>query len=207
MSALVECQKPKAKSKKPIPARKLATAGATAKIRQGNGGARRFARCLRHSSHRLPIAGSTLLDEAEFYQWVRRVLALRPTPAASSSASGEGTGSANLSQDDEIGLDLVAAFRVFDRDKNGFITKVRFSIIPYVSIQKAFLLRTEKDELRLAMELIDESMTEAALNELLLMADVDRDGRIDYEGKLLTPQYVKILLMCCKTLLQSLPRC
>lgn len=32
------------------------------------------------------------------------------------------------------------------------------------------------------MELIDESMTEAALNELLQLADVDKDGRINYEG-------------------------
>lgn len=114
---------------------------------------------MREASH----SGSMLLDEAEFCQWVRRVLALRPTSSAataSSSASGDAIGSANPSQDEEIGLDLVAAFRVFDRDKNGFITR---------------------DELRLAMELIDESMTEAALNELLQMADVDKDGRINYE--------------------------
>nr|SVE89762.1 EOG090X02HV [Daphnia sinensis] len=69
--------------------------------------------------------------------------------------------------DEEAGLDLVAAFRVFDRDKNGFITK---------------------DELRLAMELIDESMTEEGLNELIKMADVDKDGRINYE------EFAKMLL-------------
>lgn len=32
------------------------------------------------------------------------------------------------------------------------------------------------------MELIDESMTEEGLNELIKMADVDKDGRINYEG-------------------------
>jgi Ca2+-binding EF-hand superfamily protein len=32
------------------------------------------------------------------------------------------------------------------------------------------------------MELIDESMTEQGLNELIKMADVDKDGRINYEG-------------------------
>lgn len=32
------------------------------------------------------------------------------------------------------------------------------------------------------MELIDESMTDSGLNELIKMADVDKDGRINYEG-------------------------
>nr|SVE76887.1 EOG090X02HV [Daphnia lumholtzi]SVE78113.1 EOG090X02HV [Daphnia lumholtzi] len=80
-------------------------------------------------------------------------------------ASDDNAGGSNA--DEEAGLDLVAAFRVFDRDKNGFITK---------------------DELRLAMELIDESMTEEGLNELIKMADVDKDGRINYE------EFAKMLL-------------
>lgn len=32
------------------------------------------------------------------------------------------------------------------------------------------------------MEMIDESITEKGLNELIRMADVDKDGRINYEG-------------------------
>lgn len=104
-------------------------------------------------------SGSTLMNETEFFQWVKRIQALRP------SQSDDNAGGS--SADEEAGLDLVAAFRVFDRDKNGFITK---------------------DELRLAMELIDESMTEEGLNELIKMADVDKDGRINYE------EFAKMLL-------------
>ena len=41
---------------------------------------------------------------------------------------------------------------------------------------------TSQDELKLAMDLIDETVTENRLNILLKMADVDNDGRINYEG-------------------------
>ena len=53
------------------------------------------------------------MNETEFFQWVRRIQALRPPPDQTTGGS---------SADEEAGLDLVAAFRVFDRDKNGFIT-------------------------------------------------------------------------------------
>lgn len=56
-------------------------------------------------------------------------------------------------------------FRVFDRDGNGFISR---------------------DELQTAMEMIGESLTETQLTELLTIADLDKDGRINYEGKLST---------------------
>lgn len=56
--------------------------------------------------------------------------------------------------------DLRAAFRVFDRDQNGFITR---------------------DELKYAMQMMGETMTEAELDNLLRIADLDRDGRINYE--------------------------
>lgn len=59
------------------------------------------------------------MNEAEFYQWVKRIQALRPAAGSAQLAAG-GTSSV----DEEVGLDLIAAFRVFDRDKNGFITKV-----------------------------------------------------------------------------------
>ena len=39
-----------------------------------------------------------------------------------------------------------------------------------------------QDELRTAMEMIGERVTERQLNELLQLADTDHDGRINYEG-------------------------
>ena len=39
-----------------------------------------------------------------------------------------------------------------------------------------------QDELRLAMDLIGEHFTEAELNHMLELADIDKDGRINYEG-------------------------
>lgn len=50
---------------------------------------------------------------------------------------------------------------MFDRDNNGFITK---------------------DELKTAMEMIGENVTENQLTEMLALADLDKDGRINYEG-------------------------
>jgi len=91
-------------------------------------------------------SGSTLMNETEFYAWVKRIQSLRQDV---------------FSADDDPRQDFIAAFRVFDSDKNGFITK---------------------DELRLAMELIGEPVTESGLNDLIKMADVDKDGRINYEG-------------------------
>lgn len=55
--------------------------------------------------------------------------------------------------------------RVFDRDGNGFITR---------------------DELQTAMEMIGEPLNEQQLEQLLAIADLDQDGRINYEGKLHT---------------------
>lgn len=51
---------------------------------------------------------------------------------------------------------------VFDRDNNGYITL---------------------DELQRAMQMIGENVTDAQLNEMLALADLDKDGRINYEGK------------------------
>ncbi|PRD23599.1 UNVERIFIED_CONTAM: Eip63F-1 [Trichonephila clavipes] len=70
-------------------------------------------------------------------------------------------------QEDDLMEDLLAAFRVFDKDGNGYITK---------------------DELKMAMDLIDESVTEAQLDDMLKATDIDHDGRINYE------EFVKILL-------------
>ncbi|XP_067010738.1 calcium-binding protein E63-1 [Anabrus simplex] len=88
-----------------------------------------------------------LINEAEFLQWVARIQALCQETESSDDK-------------DDVTKDLIAAFRVFDRDCNGFITK---------------------DELKTAMDMIGEPVTESDLNEMLSMADIDRDGRINYE--------------------------
>ena len=99
------------------------------------------------------------MDEKEFYQWVRRIQSLQLCHNENTSTSvGE-----------EMHKDLLSAFKVFDRDKNGFITR---------------------DELKMAMEMIGESVTENGLNVLIKTADVDKDGRINYEGKHPVPEEV-----------------
>lgn len=102
-------------------------------------------------------------------QWIARIQALRETET--------------IAEGDDLTQDLVAAFRfvihlfmlrvvemnlnsliyrVFDRDNNGYITI---------------------DELQRAMQMIGENVTDAQLNDLLTLADLDKDGRINYEGE------------------------
>ncbi|XP_017775573.1 PREDICTED: calcium-binding protein E63-1 [Nicrophorus vespilloides] len=87
--------------------------------------------------------GNELLDETEFLQWVRKIQDLRPEEAT-----------------DDHQKDLMAAFRVFDLDQNGYITR---------------------DELKTAMETIGEQVTEQQLSDFITMADTDKDGKINYE--------------------------
>uniref|UniRef100_A0A336MPM2 CSON004879 protein n=1 Tax=Culicoides sonorensis TaxID=179676 RepID=A0A336MPM2_CULSO len=98
--------------------------------------------------------GTGLIDEAEFLQWVAKIQALKEESSNSSSSS------VSQQPDDDITQDLVAAFRVFDRDNNGFITR---------------------DELKTAMEMIGENVTEQQLSDMLALADIDKDGKINYE--------------------------
>ncbi|XP_037094427.1 calcium-binding protein E63-1-like [Pollicipes pollicipes] len=84
-----------------------------------------------------------LISEAQFITWFLKMQTL----------------SADKTPD--MTNDLFAAFRLFDKDGNGYITM---------------------DELRRAMELIEERMTESELSSLIEMADADKDGRINYEG-------------------------
>lgn len=56
---------------------------------------------------------------------------------------------------------VIVSCRVFDRDGNGYITR---------------------DELQTAMEMMQENVTETQVNEMLQLADIDRDGKINYEG-------------------------
>jgi len=102
--------------------------------------------------------GHDLMDEKEFLQWVARIQALSddsPTPSTSSSKSGS-----HPENDDDLAQDLIAAFRVFDRDGNGYITR---------------------DELQTAMDMMQENVTETQVTEMLQLADLDKDGKINYE--------------------------
>ncbi|KAF4531407.1 hypothetical protein B566_EDAN009649 [Ephemera danica] len=109
-------------------------------------------------------SGASLVDESEFLQWVSHmetVAAAAARAADETSSTDEHNLARESSEDaDDANQDLIAAFRVFDRDSNGFITM---------------------DELRSAMEMIGESVTEMELGEMLALADIDRDGRINYE--------------------------
>ncbi|CAG9561906.1 unnamed protein product [Danaus chrysippus] len=96
--------------------------------------------------------GNGLIDENEFMQWVTKIQALQGMDVSTSGGDSE----------EEITRDLLAAFKVFDRDDNGYITR---------------------DELRSALEMIGEPVTDAQLNQVLALGDIDHDGRIDYEGK------------------------
>ncbi|XP_032517558.1 calcium-binding protein E63-1 isoform X3 [Danaus plexippus] len=101
--------------------------------------------------------GNGLIDENEFMQWVTKIQALQGMDVSTSGGDSE----------EEITRDLLAAFKVFDRDDNGYITR---------------------DELRSALEMIGEPVTDAQLNQVLALGDIDHDGRIDYE------EFVKMLL-------------
>lgn len=57
---------------------------------------------------------------------------------------------------------MAAAFKVFDLDGDGFITR---------------------EELKIAMEMIGEHVTEEQIDQVILMADTDHDEKINYEGK------------------------
>ncbi|OQR68026.1 calcium-binding protein E63-1-like [Tropilaelaps mercedesae] len=103
-------------------------------------------------------AGQVSLSEFEFLQWIEDVL--------SKDATQSGT--------EDVDQDMIAAFKtplchsdnqIFDTDGDGFITRA---------------------ELRGAMDTIGEKLTEEELDEILQHTDVDRDGRIDYQGGAIT---------------------
>lgn len=54
-----------------------------------------------------------------------------------------------------------SAFRVFDCDGNGYITRL---------------------ELKQAMNKLDPSLTEDEIDEMLAEADANKDGKINYQG-------------------------
>lgn len=71
----------------------------------------------------------------------------------------------NISASRNSSQQLRARHRVFDRDGNGYITR---------------------DELQTAMEVIQENVTENQVSEMLALADLDKDGQINYEGNNVT---------------------
>ncbi|XP_059216578.1 calcium-binding protein E63-1 isoform X5 [Stomoxys calcitrans] len=111
---------------------------------------------IREASH----SGNGLINEAEFLQWVGRIQALRDEQHQQSQQQQQEENASKPDELDDVTEDLIAAFRVFDRDGNGFITR---------------------DELQTAMEMIGEPLTETQLTQLLAIADLDQDGRINYE--------------------------
>ncbi|XP_031631051.1 calcium-binding protein E63-1 isoform X3 [Contarinia nasturtii] len=111
---------------------------------------------IKEASH----GGNGLMDEKEFRQWISRIQSLQEESTQTPSTSQTDT-------DDDVTKDLIAAFRVFDRDGNGYITR---------------------DELQIAMEMMQENVTETQVTEMLQLADLDKDGKINYE------EFVRLLL-------------
>lgn len=69
--------------------------------------------------------------------------------------------SKKLSDNIEPEKDLMEAFRVFDCDGNGYISE---------------------SELRKVMSSLGEALTDSEIDQMILEADMDGDGQINYEG-------------------------
>ena len=61
------------------------------------------------------------------------------------------------------------AFRIFDKDGNGYISR---------------------QELQIVMGNLGEHLTDEEVDEMIKEADVDGDGRINYEGELIFTEIV-----------------
>ncbi|XP_026463249.1 calcium-binding protein E63-1-like isoform X2 [Ctenocephalides felis] len=99
-------------------------------------------------------SGSGLIDETEFLQWIAKIQAVQAMQGGTQRQGGDSD------SNDDVNKDLRSAFKVFDRDGNGYISR---------------------DELRTAMEMIGENVTEQQVTELMTLADTDKDGRINFE--------------------------
>lgn len=89
--------------------------------------------------------GNGIIDQTDFLGFVKQIQQAAPEAV-----------------DEDLTRDLEEAFKVFDLDGDGFITR---------------------EELKVAMEMIGEHVTEDQITELILLADTDQDEKINYEGK------------------------
>ncbi len=82
------------------------------------------------------------------------------------------------------------AFRVFDKDGNGFISaagKMHFLLHSACTIllahtQKSPTLSSLFPELRHVMTNLGEKLTDEEVDEMIREADIDGDGQVNYEG-------------------------
>ena len=73
--------------------------------------------------------------------------------------------------------DAAHAFKVFDRDGDGLITaeELRYYYLLFIPVFQSFLI------FRLTMNNLGEPLTEAELSAMIAEADVDGDGKINFE--------------------------
>ncbi|XP_023020279.2 ecdysone-induced protein 63F 1 [Leptinotarsa decemlineata] len=100
---------------------------------------------IRSASH----SGIDIIDQNDFLSFVKTIQQATPGP-----------------EDEDLTRDLTAAFKVFDLDGDGFITR---------------------EELKVAMEMIGETVTDEQIDQVIVLADTDKDGKINYE------EFVKLL--------------
>jgi len=79
-------------------------------------------------------------------------------------------------KDSDSEEEIKEAFRVFDKDGNGFISAA---------------------ELRHVMTNLGEKLTDEEVDEMIREADIDGDGQVNYEGNSNCTGYYN-LLTCCK---------
>lgn len=101
--------------------------------------------------------GNGTIDFAEF-------LALMARKTASSSAGAGGGGDGNYDPDEE----LREAFKVFDKDQNGYISAT---------------------ELRHVMINLGEKLTDEEVEQMIREADLDGDGQVNYD------EFVRMMML------------
>jgi len=118
------------------------------------------------------LLGDGLITESDFMNWLSKI---------------------KTHKDTDVEEDLHAAFAVFDIDKNGeyiwFFHTSRIKKDVNLNKKSICLLGfITKDELKSAMQLMGETITDRDLDQLLSATDIDKDGKINYE------EFIKILL-------------